>query len=395
MFACVVLLLTVGAMNLFSFWLLASSCQHTGAQTYLQIGQRALGPTFGRLCQAFAVGYAVCSCISYVTLVGDFLVGNAGVTSMSLQAHTPSTAALWFLVVLLIILPAAALLLLYRHNARPPPIKYTMLAAATCALFLVSLCLWTPGSQASNIAAGTKRAGVLYGFALLGFLLLSLLRNIEPLKYLSGTGVLLTILVAVLCVCELMSAPDSSLTRSEAEAERNGQLHDSASWLEFPATGLVTAVPIINVAYTAHYNGPRYYRELDHPTMERFTRVLMSALSFTLVLYTTVACAGYAAFGRLTKGDLLLNFSQTYPPAIATRLAFLFILWSDFPKVMNGVREGILQLYSPQLSNDSAPLVCLVALTFVLVFSVTAVSVGIPQLQAILKFKGALSLIHI
>jgi hypothetical protein len=36
---------------------------------------------------------------------------------------------------------------------------------------------------------------------------------------------------------------------------------DSVVWLGFPV-GLWSAVPIINVSFTAHYNGPRFYEVL-------------------------------------------------------------------------------------------------------------------------------------
>ena len=90
---------------------------------------------------------------------------------------------------------------------------------------------------------------------------------------------------------------------------------------------------VINVAFTAHYNAPRYYFELRDRTLRRYLVVTASALGASLLIYLTVAFCGYLAFGDATKGDVLENFSPSYALAVGARIALVLVLLSVYPKV--------------------------------------------------------------
>lgn len=60
------------------------------------------------------------------------------------------------------------------------------------------------------------------------------------------------------------------------------------------------AIPIVNVSYTAHYNGPRYYQELKNRSIPRFTTVVTAAMIISAAAYTSTAVAGYLTFGACT-----------------------------------------------------------------------------------------------
>lgn len=108
------------------------------------------------------------------------------------------------------------------------------------------------------------RLAVCGGLGLCVLLPLSLLPTLDALKYASYVALAATIYAVFLVAFEVIAAPNdsraddwSALSPSSAPIEP-WEVADSVVWLGFPV-GLWSAVPIINVSFTAHYNGPRFY----------------------------------------------------------------------------------------------------------------------------------------
>ena len=53
----------------------------------------------------------------------------------------------------------------------------------------------------------------------------------------------------------------------------------------------------MHVAFTAHYNGLRFYEELERRSLQRFTRVIATSSGFCLAIYGSAALVGYLVFG--------------------------------------------------------------------------------------------------
>lgn len=89
------------------------------------------------------------------------------------------------------------------------------------------------------------------------------------------------------------------------------KLESTVNWFGLPLT-MFEAIPIVNVAFTAHYNGPRFYYELADRSIDKFSKVVGGALGFALCLYIVVGVTGYLSFGMDTVGDVLKNFNSSY-----------------------------------------------------------------------------------
>ena len=63
-------------------------------------------------------------------------------------------------------------------------------------------------------------------------------------------------------------------------------------WAGF-STSFFNALPIVHVAFTAHYNGLRFYEELEGRSLQRFTRVIATSSGFCLAIYGSVALVGF------------------------------------------------------------------------------------------------------
>lgn len=186
-------------LNVYSFVLLARCCTLTGCYSYLDIGRLALGPRFGILAQATAILYACGSLISYVVLANNFLLGKGTGVLVLLAEQTHRSSFL------------------------------------------------TADGLGTHMAIG-------FAFSLLFFLPLSLLRSLDSLKLTSWLALAATLYAGFITFYELAASPAGSLTPEE-EATGREALRASVHVAGFPLT-VFAALPIVNVAFTAHYNGP-------------------------------------------------------------------------------------------------------------------------------------------
>ena len=81
------------------------------------------------------------------------------------------------------------------------------------------------------------------------------------------------------------------------------------------ARGVVHALPIVNVAFCAHYNAPRYYAELKGRTLPKFAACVAVSYLVCGLVYASTALLGYATFGEKTQPNYLEDFSESDAPA--------------------------------------------------------------------------------
>lgn len=100
------------------------------------------------------------------------------------------------------------------------------------------------------------------------------------------------------------------------------------------------------LAYIGHYNAPNYYRSLRRTNSKRFRLMVNSAYLTLFLFYTTAMIAGYATFGDVCQGNILLNYHPDDLLSTFGRLATGFSILFGFPLVVIGAREAIIGLAS-------------------------------------------------
>ena len=322
-------------LNAASFVLIGYCCELAGTFQYLEIGRRALGKRFGLLSQLIVNAYAVGSLISFVVLTGDFLIG-AETGILSVWANNT---------------------IFYQQVEDPDG---------------TVRCSWS------------SRCFVLYLIAVAIFLPLSLLRKIERLKATSAISLISTIYAGILTVTVYVTQnPNALLPQERAH-------HVQPEWFDINVH-LWSAIPIMNVAFTAHYNAPRFYEELADRSIRRFVFVVALALGFSLAVYASVGVCGYLTFGSLTLGDVLRNFSSTYELAVLARLALAFTVIMTFPFAHHSVRRGVIALYFGDGKNtDNIEFGSLLKITLIIVFASTTIGVLATKVEVVLAYKGAI-----
>ena len=209
-----ILLILCAVLNTISFVILCRCTEISGEYSYLKMGRVALGARFGVVVQSVVALYAVGSTISFVVLTGDFLVGK-------------DTG-------------------LFEYLAN-------------------NTILYTPDDETGS------RAIVVTAATLLFFLPLGLLRKLDALKYTSFFGCLASLFAGILTCYVYGWEPAGSILPSESRDNLGIKMFG------FPLS-FWAAVPITNVAYTAHYNAPRFYQELRGRSLKRISVVATGAI---------------------------------------------------------------------------------------------------------------------
>mmetsp|Transcript_16828 Transcript_16828/g.38632 ORF Transcript_16828/g.38632 Transcript_16828/m.38632 type:complete len:546 (-) Transcript_16828:559-2196(-) len=97
----------------------------------------------------------------------------------------------------------------------------------------------------------------------------------------------------------------------------------------------------LSQSFICHYNAPSYWKSMGKSaSSQKFTNV--SRLSYLIlgVNYAVIMCAGYATFGDVSMGNILLNYASADVLATLGQLATGFSVLFGYPLLANGCREG-------------------------------------------------------
>ncbi|XP_062207301.1 amino acid transporter AVT6C-like isoform X3 [Phragmites australis] len=273
---------------------------------------------------------------------------------------------------------------------------------AGAAVLNVCIAFTTTGDVMSgSVGGGDEHAGVLqelFGarwwtgreFVLLVtviFFLLPLVlrRRVDSLRYTSA----ISILLAVVFVLISLGIAVYALFTGTATMPR---MLPDFSTLSSPFE-LFTAVPVIVVAFTFHFNVHPIRAELSK------TSDMVAAVRISLVLcaaiYAAVGFFGYLLFGDATMADVLANFDRSsgagVPQALndAARLSYALHLVLVFPLLLFSLRVNVDELLFPgrrPLATDTGRFV---SLTAVLMAVLYALAIAIPSIWTLFEYSGS------
>ena len=66
---------------------------------------------------------------------------------------------------------------------------------------------------------------------------------------------------------------------------------------------------MLSTAYIAHFNAPKFFRELKNNTVNRFNIVTASSFGISIFIYAAVSAMGFLTFGANSSGLILNNYS--------------------------------------------------------------------------------------
>ncbi|KAL6616283.1 hypothetical protein ACP70R_038553 [Stipagrostis hirtigluma subsp. patula] len=212
-----------------------------------------------------------------------------------------------------------------------------------------------------------------------------LLENADSLKFTSAISILLAV------VFMLISLGIAVYALFTGTAKMPRMLPDFST-LSSPFE-LFTAVPVIVVAFTFHFNVHPIRAELSK------TSDMKAAVRISLVLcaaiYAAVGFFGFLLFGDATMADVLANFDRSsgagVPQALndAARLSYALHLVLVFPLLLFSLRVNVDELLFPRrrpLATDTRRFVSLTAALMAVLY---ALAIAIPSVWTLFEYSGS------
>ncbi len=218
---------------------------------------------------------------------------------------------------------------------------------------------------------------------------LSLIKDLSALAFTSILG-FASILYTVLFI--IIRYFDGSYMLPAGKFVQDGLIvspaFNKASIWKFGFKALVLASNF-GLAYIAHYNAPIFYRSLKDANAKRFRKMVNISFLTLAILYTATMIAGYATFGDVCQGNILLNYHPNDVLSTLGRVATGFSILFGFPLVAVGARESLIGLAS-FFGNDAlgSEKNNFALVTGILIF-VTVISCTVQDVSLVVGLTGA------
>lgn len=210
----------------------------------------------------------------------------------------------------------------------------------------------TVANLAASAGVAVTRTQALLGFTGTVLLPLCLMKNLASLAPFSLVGIIGMLYTTCAMGIRWMSK----------SYQMGGAFYDSQ--LSIPAFGsagaaaalspkaLILACMLSN-AYIAHFNAPKFLRELKNNTMNRFNQVIAWSFGTSVALYCLVSAFGFLTFGSASNGLILNNYSTKDVIASLSRIAVAVSVTFSYPLIFVGSRDGIMDLFRIKNRDES------------------------------------------
>jgi len=164
---------------------------------------------------------------------------------------------------------------------------------------------------------------------------------LAPSSFFAVLAVLYTLVVMIVRAVDGTYAPGGIYYRT-LHVELRPDVPASHLWaFGLPALSLVNSLAI---AFLAHYNACKYYRELKFHSPARFARVTGAAMGICALVFGVSIVAGFQTFGGHSQAVILRNYSREDVLFTIARLAVGFSLIASYPLMFSGLREALVEL---------------------------------------------------
>jgi amino acid permease len=147
-------------------------------------------------------------------------------------------------------------------------------------------------------------------------------------------------------------------------------------------------VSMLSTAYIAHFNAPKFYRELKNNTMPRFNTVVFSSFGISVAVYAVVSAMAFLTFGSVTGGLILNNYSTKDALLSFSRFAVALSLIFSYPLLFVGSRDGLLDLI--RVPEEKRTNSMLNQLSVGLLGIITLLALKVTDLTFVASISGAL-----
>lgn len=230
---------------------------------------------------------------------------------------------------------------------------------------------------ARSVNLPVSRAQVVLGLTAAPLLPLSLLRNLSVLGYSSMAGlagIAFTTFFVIKRALDGSYAPGSAFVKSLADkykpqfgaaalAEKLGSVGPMRV-----SGGSITLMNMACVAFMAHYNGVKYYDELENRSPELFLKTLTGGLGGAALVFVLIMLFGHRTFGAASQTLLLNNYATGDKLASVARLGTGVAIIAGFPLMFYALKTSVfafLQAVDKKVPEDKMDHVSIIMLVTV------------------------------
>ena len=157
-------------------------------------------------------------------------------------------------------------------------------------------------------------------------------------------------------------------------------------------TRIFVLVSMLATAFLAHYNAPKYYKELESPSdgsskLASFNLVCAGAFGLASLLCASIMAGGFLTFGGAAKGLILNSYATTDPLALLARLGICASIIFSYPLNFVGLRDGVLNMVG--LSDQSGKTSVHVTSTLILLCVMNGLALKLKNLGLVVAVGGA------
>ena len=144
------------------------------------------------------------------------------------------------------------------------------------------------------------------GFVLTPLCFLKNLKSLAPFSLVGILGMLYTAVAMTLRYLGGAYAVSGKFRETAMVAPSFGSVGASGA---FSPKALILTCMLSN-AFIAHFNAPKFLKELKNNTMSRFHQVIAWSFGASVLLYAGISALGFLTFGAASNGLILNNYSN-------------------------------------------------------------------------------------
>jgi len=253
-------------------------------------------------------------------------------------------------------------------------LSYSMILADTAVNLLASVGVFVTRTQ--------SLLGVT-GVVLMPLCLMKNLASLAPFSLVGIIGMLYTTLAMGLRWFQGSYQPGGAYFSSQLAEPIFGTAGASAALS--PKALILTCM--LSNAYIAHFNAPKFLKELKNNTMSRFHQVIGWSFGVSIALYGLITAFGFLTFGAASNGLILNNYSTQDVVASLSRIAVALSITFSYPLIFVGTRDGLMDLFRVEEKDRSNQLIN--KLSFGIMALVTAMASQLTDLGLVASIGGA------
>jgi len=238
----------------------------------------------------------------------------------------------------------------------------------------------------ASIGFAVTRSQSLLGVTGLVLLPLCLMKNLSSLAPFSLVGIMGMIYTTVAMAIRYFGKDYAAGGKFADSVAATPTFGTSGASAVLSVNALILTCRLSN-AYIAHFNAPKFYRELKNNTLPRFYQVVGWSFGISIALYSIISAMGFLTFGAASNGLILNNYSTKDVLMSFSRIAVTISLLFSYPLLFVGTRDGLLDLF--KVPNKDRSVSVLNKYTFGILGVVTALVSQLTDLGLVSSIGGA------